>query len=218
MNGLIGKMEITGKLTLLTGMHIGAGNTFSTIGAVDENTIRNSVSKVPYIPGSSLKGKLRYLLSRHYSNDQKIKDIKNEDPEIKRLFGSSTDNISSRLQFFDINMNDESIKFLKNKDTGLNLTEIKFENTITRDKGEANPRQIERVPSSAVFDIKLMYNVENLEEIEKDLENIKIMFELLELDYIGGHGSRGYGRVQISNLKTKPVFNKIELKKFERDL
>ena len=75
MNGLIGKIEITGKLTLLTGMHIGAGNAFSTIGAVDTNTVRDSVSKVPYIPGSSLKGKLRYLLSRANSKDDKVYEV-----------------------------------------------------------------------------------------------------------------------------------------------
>lgn len=218
MKGLIGKIEITGKLTLLTGMHIGAGNTFSTIGAVDENTVRDSVSKVPYIPGSSLKGKLRYLLSRKYSKDQIAEDINKEHFEIQRLFGSSANNISSRLQFSDIQMDKESIELLKNKDTGLNLTEIKFENTIDRRSGKANPRQIERVPRSATFDIKVMYNVENIEEIEKDLENIKEMFNLLELDYIGGHGSRGYGRVKIKELKTKAVFNEEELAKYCREL
>ncbi len=218
MNGLIGKIKISGEITLLTGMHIGAGNIFSTIGAVDTNTVRDAVSNVPYIPGSSLKGKLRYLLARYYANDNNLVDIANEHIEIKRLFGCSKSNILSRLQFYDLSINEKSKEKLEKKDLDLNLTEIKFENTINRSTGKAMPRQIERVPRSAVFDIKIIYNVENLNEIEMDLENIKIMFELLELDYIGGHGSRGYGRVKITNLNTKPVFNEAELSEFNRDL
>lgn len=217
MNGLIGKIEITGKLTLLTGMHIGAGNVFSMIGSIDEYTVRDAVSKVPYIPGSSLKGKLRYLLARHYANDEKLVDINEENYEIKRLFGSN-DGILSRLQFYDLSMSEESLEFLSKKDTGLSFTEIKFENTINRKNGVAMPRQIERVPRGSAFDLKIIYNVENLEEIEKDLQNIKTMFELLELDYLGGHGSRGYGRVKISDLKTKAVFNEEELAKYNREL
>ena len=78
------------------------------------------------------------------------------------------------------------------------IGEVKFENTISRTTGIANPRQIERVPAGAVFAFKLVYNVENLGELEEDMNLLAKGFQLLQTDYLGGHGSRGYGRVKLS--------------------
>ncbi len=63
------KLEITGTLEVLTGMHIGASSAFAAIGAVDLPVIRDTLSDRPMIPGSSLKGKLRTLLALQYNKN-----------------------------------------------------------------------------------------------------------------------------------------------------
>lgn len=101
----------------------------------------------------------------------------------------------------------------------LPYTEIKYENTIDRGTGVANPRQQERVPAGSEFDFRLIYNVENTqnmeEEVKRDFENIFLMFELLEDDYLGGHGTRGYGRVKFEDLK---LIEKVYTKENEDDI
>ena len=115
MNILLGKIIIKGRIKLITGLHIGTSGDFSAIGAVDNIVIRDTVTNKPMIPGSSLKGKMRYLLSKTKYNETslKLKDIKEEDIHIKRLFGSSDPVTISRLQFQDILLSDESIKKFK---------------------------------------------------------------------------------------------------------
>ncbi|MDD3840831.1 MAG: type III-A CRISPR-associated RAMP protein Csm3 [Clostridia bacterium] len=199
-----GKIMITGKLTLRTGMHIGASSDFSAIGAVDSVIVRDMLTQRPYLPGSSLKGKMRYLLARTTVDNGQLKPIDQEPDVLKRLFGNSKDEIvQSRLQFYDLFMNEESIKKINNLETDLYLSEIKFENTINRATAVANPRQIERVPAGSCFDFKLNYNVEDVDTVEEDFKNIALAVNLLEDDYLGGHGTRGYGRVAFSQFEFK---------------
>lgn len=218
MNTLKGKFIITGKIKVLTGLHIGTSGDFSAIGAVDNIVIRDTVTNKPIIPGSSLKGKMRYLLSRtKYNSTLTMPNIKKESDDIKRLFGASEPVVLSRLQFCDM--------LLREKDYGrdvefdLPYTEIKYENTIDRGTGIANPRQQERVPAGSEFDFRLIYNIENTENIEEevkcDFENILLMFELLEDDYLGGHGTRGYGRVKFEDLK---LIEKVYIKENENNI
>lgn len=222
MNTLKGKFIITGKIKVLTGLHIGTSGDFSAIGAVDSIVIRDTVTNKPIIPGSSLKGKMRYLLARtKYNTSTELKDIKEECQKIKRLFGSSGNKeknetiILSRLQFCDMLLRD----YGRDVEFDLPYTEIKYENTIDRGTGVANPRQQERVPAGSEFDFRLIYNVENTENMEEevkcDFENILLMFELLEDDYLGGHGTRGYGRVKFEDLK---LIEKVYIKENEDDI
>jgi CRISPR-associated protein Csm3 len=200
INGLLGKVVIKGKITLKTGMHISAGNEFASIGSVDTVIVRDTLTKRPYIPGSSIKGKMRYLMARSYANNSKLSNIDEEPDQISRLFGQGGNTIVlSRLQFFDVFMNEESVERLQKINTGLFLTEVKYENTINRITAEANPRQLERAVAGSVFDFKLCYNVENEDELEEDIKIIKLCIEMIEDDYLGGHGSRGYGRVEFSD-------------------
>lgn len=196
-----GKVEITGKIKVLTGMHIGGSEVFSAIGAVDSPVIRDIFSGNPMIPGSSLKGKLRTLLAQAH-NDRETNSanrIELDAPEIKRLFGYSNSNEAhaSRLIFTD--MVAENLPELKQYGI-FYPTEVKFENTINRLSGVAMPRQIERVIKGTVFPLRIIYNVEVEEEMEDDLRLLKEGIQMLHYDYLGGHGSRGYGRVQIYNL------------------
>jgi len=204
--GLIGKIYIKGLLETKTGLHIGGNSDFSAIGAVDTVVVRDPFTRRPYIPGSSLKGKMRYLLTRVFASNGMLKDIQKEsadnpdDYKIMRLFGSSSPKIIlSRLQFWDVFLNEQSIEKLSKADTDLYLTEIKYENSIDRITSIANPRQIERVPAGALFDFNLVYNIEDENELQEDMKNVGYAMMLLEHDYLGGHGSRGYGKVQFSD-------------------
>jgi CRISPR-associated protein Csm3 len=199
------KINISGELEVLTGMHIGGSDAFSAIGATDSPVIRDPVGNLPMIPGSSLKGKMRTLLARQ-CNEALAKTPDGDDDRIKRLFGSANDERfkPARMIFSDM--------FLKNGDALRektdSLTEIKFENTINRISAEANPRQIERVVRGSKFDIDLIYeisldqtgNFPSKDEILEDFGLLAAGFRLLQYDYIGGSGSRGYGRVGVGLL------------------
>lgn len=212
---MLTKIEITGIIKVMTGMHIGGSSVFAAIGAVDSPVIRDAYSDDPMIPGSSVKGKMRYLLSRQYSGDKVFVDLKDEDIRVKRLFGYSADGSEdasdqrkkcmSRLQFPDM--------FLSNKSKldaeGIETTEVKFENSINRITAEANPRQIERTVRGSEFAIHWIYNVEKEEEIVSDFETIAEGLRLLKYDYLGGHGSRGYGKVDFADLGVDCVTGEI---------
>ncbi|HZJ83115.1 MAG TPA: type III-A CRISPR-associated RAMP protein Csm3 [Clostridia bacterium] len=196
------KILIKGQIELLTGLHIGGSESYSAIGAVDSPVVRDSISGNPIIPGSSIKGKMRSLLQKTFGassgHDQ-------DHEEVLRLFGSGNSRkggiFPSRLKFSDCYMNLEKLEELKV--ANIRLTEIKTENTINRQTSEANPRQIERVVRGTIFDFELIYDVleGHEDEVEDDFKNISIAFTLLEKDYLGGHGSRGSGRVKFNNLE-----------------
>lgn len=202
---MYGKLEISGVIESLTGLHIGGGSQFAAIGAVDSVVIKDIQDDLPMIPGSSLKGKLRSLLSKQLSAGELPKGHNQDDDRIKRLFGhaESKNPKTSRIYFSDIFMSEESREELENSD--MDATEIKFENTITRSTGVANPRQIERAIKGIRYDMSLIYNIENESEIEEDFKLLKMAFKLLKYDYLGANGSRGYGRVDIKDLDVKAL-------------
>ena len=198
------KLIITADITLLTGMHIGASNDFSPIGAVDSVVIKDPLTGKPIIPGSSIKGKLRTIMAKIKSDSMFLPNHDNDDEDIKKLFGSSVKNniLEAKLQFYDLFL--KNADELERKNLDLGYTEIKFENTINRVTAVANPRQLERVPAGAVFGFRLIYNAYNNSSNEKiinDFELISNGIKALQLDYIGGNGSRGYGKISFSNFK-----------------
>lgn len=196
---MFGKIKISGSIKVETGLHIGGSSAFSAIGAVDLPVIRDVWDNKPMIPGSSLKGKMRTLLAKQYVEVWGLTKEHNEDDDkVRRLFGSTSDKENpkiSRLLFGDC--------FLSNAEEldelGIGTTEVKFENTISRKTAVAKPRQIERAVRGTKYQLNLIYNVETdkLEEIKEDFKTLAEGFKLLEYDYLGGHGSRGYGQVKI---------------------
>ena len=146
-------------------------------------------------------------------------NIDDDDEVISRLFGSAGKKGAcfARLQFFDLFLTRKSVEVFKNLDTDTYIGEIKWENTIARLTGSANPRQIERVPAGAEFEFKLVYNIEDEEQIDEDMKILAQGFQLLQMDYLGGHGSRGYGRVKFSDFKVKAINKKIDINKYECD-
>ena len=211
---MLTKIQIQGKMIVKTGLHIGGGEAFAAIGAVDSTVVKDPVSCNPMIPGTSLKGKLRTLLAKTYNENAARKP--DEDCELLlRIFGSAKPgNVRrSRIQISDMFLENE--RALKNK--GLQgVTEVKFENTINRMTAVANPRQIERIVRGAEFGLDIVYNIEEAEKperMEEAVEDIKVLAEglkLLQYDYLGGSGSRGYGKVEFSDLCAKVVVGKLD--------
>jgi CRISPR-associated RAMP protein, csm3 family len=206
------KIKITGTINVETGMHIGASDGFSVIGAVDSPVAKDAVSRIPYIPGSSLKGKIRSLVAKAYSDSGIVPKFNDQADKVTRLFGAGAGNNNhpkpSRLIFSDMIM--ENIEELK-KNGVEDGTEVKEENTINPITAEANPRQIERVVRGAKFPLTIIYNAEkeHEEEMLEDIETLALGLKLLSYDYIGGHGSRGYGRVTIDNINADCVVGDI---------
>ncbi|MDH2998908.1 type III-A CRISPR-associated RAMP protein Csm3 [Pasteurellaceae bacterium LFhippo2] len=219
-------IEIKAILELKTGLHIGSGDSEMHIGGVDNTVIKNPITGKPYIPGSSLKGKIRTLLEWRSGEVQKAplslgQVEKAKDPQavkdILRLFGISGDTKGSeqevveigvsRLAFWDCELTPEWLKMLD--DNNLPATEAKSENTIDRITSTAgNPRQTERVPASSTFDFKLtlrQFEGDSPELVELVLKGLR----LLELDSLGGSGSRGYGKVEFQNLTVADVETKL---------
>ena len=212
-NAIRGKIIIQGDLTIKTGMHIGGGSDYAPIGAVDSPFIRDSLTQEPIIPGSSLKGKIRTLLARYRSEEHIVNSIDKDDDVIKRLFGSTKPQTISRLQFQDLFISEETKLLFESIDTDTYMGEVKFENTINRVTSVAMPRQIERVPAGTKFTFKLVYTLIDKDEAEEDLQTLRTGLELLQLDYLGGHGTRGYGRISIDNVTIKTFSGDAELSK-----
>ena len=206
---MYGKILVNAKIEVVTGMHIGGSTAFSAIGAVDAPVVRDPRTGRPIIPGSSLKGKLRTLLARSMSASVRPCEPDNDEQEIKRLFGCGRDGIKSRLQFSDA--------FLANEDElkGIGFTEVKFENKISRLTGVANPRQIERVVRGAVFEFSVVYDIDVENEIGEDFSNLAKAVKLLQMDYLGGHGTRGYGRVKFRDFSVRAIDGSISGEKEE---
>ena len=204
---LKGKLLIGVVLTVKTGLHIGDSSDFAPIGAVDSPFIRDPLTKAPIIPGSSLKGKMRTLLARVRDGMAALPSPEEDEAVVARLFGisSKTETKPARLQFRDAFVKAESRNKFKNLDTDTYLGEIKAENTINRGTGVANPRMIERVPAGMEFDFQLVYNIEDENQMKEDMEVLCRGFRLLQLDYLGGHGSRGYGRIAFSSFHVQKM-------------
>lgn len=208
---MFAKLKITGMIELRTGMHIGGSSQFAAIGAVDSPIFRDAVTGLPMIPGSSLKGKMRSLLSTQYNDGRLSPDFNDDDERILRLFGSTgkDDVRAGRLLFYDMILSNKA----ELEKAGVSETEVKFENSIQRLTAVANPRQIERAVRGSKFQMDLIYTMDakvTQEILLEDFETIRDGFRLLTFDYLGGNGSRGYGRVKFDNLATECVVGNLE--------
>lgn len=205
---MFSKIQITGTIEVVTGMHIGGSEAFAAIGAIDSPVIIDPLSRKPIIPGSSLKGKIRALLAKAYNPT--VVNHNDDSEKISRLFGSSANNklMTSRLIFSDMILDNYDELHSKGLDS---ITEVKFENTISRTTSVANPRQIERVIRGSKFKLNIIYDVlKNYQD--QALDDIKILVEgmkLLQYDYLGGGGTRGNGKIKFSNVTADTVIGEL---------
>lgn len=267
---LLGKIRLNSAIALKTGLHIGGGGETLDIGGIDKPVIRDPLTRQPYLPGSSIKGKLRSILERlhekplnrkgsrdtfRYESDDLshgFTDIGGQPTipfegaascQVSRLFGSTGvtcwilrstaeaeeleivdrntvirkhhpslsgeqefikvrgRNYPAKLIVRDCHLVDRSAEELKRIDTGLYMTEWKFENGLDRVTAAANPRQIERVPAGSLFNFELVYTVEKADQVQEDIKNIALAIAILEDDALGGHGSRGYGKIEFQDFR-----------------
>ena len=227
---LHGKIFLQGTIRAVTGLHIGGNSDDLEIGGIDNPVIRNAFNREPYIPGSSLRGKMRGLLDRHFNNllnksvgtGVQVHECKTPHeynacpvcqvfgvaPTEEKLKGKT---MPTRLIIRDTFLTDESLEILNIADTDTDFTEIKTEVAIDRITSAATPRQQERVPAGATFGpfqiIHSCYtrdqddpNAQLASELELFDTVLKGM-ELLGDDYLGGSGSRGAGQIEFENLK-----------------
>ena len=211
---LIDIKEIKGRIVLESGLHIGAGDSEMHIGGTDNPVVKHPHTGLPYIPGSSLKGKVRSLLEMESGLMTKtggkplqvsqLKDLEDGEKEkctrILKIFGSSgadSEGIaelgSTRVSFADCPVSDRWKK--KVREERLGFFEVKSENTINRIRGTAeHPRFIERVPADTEFDFTVSLKILGKEDKEL-FDYLLFGLKLLEMDALGGSGSRGYGKI-----------------------
>ncbi|MEK0085284.1 type III-A CRISPR-associated RAMP protein Csm3 [Benzoatithermus flavus] len=218
----IGRARIEGKIKLLSGLHIGAGKDTIEIGGIDNPVVKHPHTQEPYIPGSSLKGRLRFILEWAFDcvrtdgqpwgfNTGDPRQSFTPDDPILRIFGSPAKReqwgggptrLIVRDAFLDRGWLEDVLA------RGLPLTEDKTEVLIDRIAGKAHdrvgPRQTERVPAGAVFDLAMVFRLYDTGDGgRRDRECLRWLLaglSLLEQDALGGSGSRGYGRVTFEDL------------------
>src|SRR5580700_7506027 len=225
---LIGKLILEGEMRCETGLHVGAGKGSLEIGGSDNPVVKDAFGR-PYVPGSSLRGKIRSLLeqtsgmavpselvylSRRKGQEVRIHQSDRPDDEICLLFGrnpgrmervqgealESSSASPARLAVYDAPLDPESITAQMRENLDDEITEVKSENAIDRITSQANPRTLERVPAGARFHVRMVLDV--LCEEDKALAARLIEgLRLLEDAALGGGGSRGSGRVRFANLK-----------------
>jgi CRISPR-associated protein Csm3 len=214
---LYGRVFIRANILALTGLHIGGSSTGLEIGGVDKAVIRNPLDKRPYIPGSSLRGKMRSQSEKVLGKKQNnrigqvtIHTCKTESEYLAdggciicHVFGTPAEEYSSptRLLVRDVRLTDESAEAMEKANTEMPYAEIKTEVAIDRVTSAATPRSLERVPAGAVFGpAELVFGIYE----KPDFDRLKVVIDAMQLvedDYIGGSGSRGSGKVQFTEIQ-----------------
>lgn len=191
------KIIYTGVITLKTGLHIGGTNASLNIGGPDKFVVRNPINNIPYIPGSSLKGKMRALVEIYNGETNGGKPTNNPNHKAGALFGVAGDNEASHASRLIVRDAELDVNACDFSNTDLPYTESKTEVAIDRVTAKSNPRTFERVPAGAQFKLNMVLNVFEGEDEKTLTETLEQGIALLEDDYLGGHGSRGYGQVKI---------------------
>jgi CRISPR-associated protein Csm3 len=224
----LGKVLLEGQIECQTGLHIGAGKGSLEIGGADNPVVKDAFG-IPYIPGSSLRGRLRSLLeqtlglavpselvylSKRKGQEVRIHQSDRPDDEVCLLFGRTPGRVErvsggdavetstatpARLTIYDAPLIVDSITSAMRENLDDELTEVKSENAVDRITAQANPRTLERVPAGAKFRFRLVFDV-LCEEDKALLVRVAEALRLLEDDALGGGGSRGSGRVAFSAL------------------
>jgi len=219
---LRGRVFIKFNVKAVTGLHIGGSDSGIEIGGVDKTVIRDPLSGRPYIPGSSLKGKMRSLLEKYNGLEQNqrigqgyIHSCQSNDSyltcQVCQVFGVPGERdfgTPTRLVVRDIHLGDkEAEQIAKQARTDLPFTEAKTEVSIDRVTSAANPRQIERVVAGAMFGPgQLVYSIYEGADCdpEADIGHLQTLVEgmkLLEDDYLGGQGTRGSGQIEFHGIQ-----------------
>lgn len=224
----LGKLVLEGEIQCQTGLHIGAGKGSLEIGGADNPVVKDAFG-IPYIPGSSLRGRIRSLLeqtmglalpgelvylSKRKGQEVRIHQSDRPDDDVCVLFGRNPGRVEkvvgdaleaatatpARLTVYDAPLVVASITPQMRENLDDELTEVKSENAVDRITSQANPRTLERVPAGARFRFRMVLDV-LCEEDKPLLARVVEALRLLEDDALGGGGSRGNGRISFGGLK-----------------
>jgi CRISPR-associated protein Csm3 len=215
---LYGRIFITGDILAVTGLHIGGAQTGLEIGGVDNVVIRDPLTDRPYIPGSSLRGKMRSLWEKKNGVLQnwpigqgvRIHICKDASEygrcpvcQIYGVPGQLEASSPTRLIVRDVFMSSDSAKKLEEvAQTDLPYTEVKWEAAIDRVTSAATPRQMERVPAGVIFSgFEMVFSVYDHPGDLQRFSGVLESMQLLEDDYLGGQGSRGSGKIAFQNVQ-----------------
>lgn len=197
-----GNYVIRGEIICKTGLHIGGSKDSIEIGGSDNVIIRDPVTRLPYIPGSSIKGKMRALLELALDRVTNGGPCNCGECDVCRVFGSAADKTSklgpTRIIVRDSFPTEETLKMWDESSDVVEGAELKYENTLDRITSRATPRNQERVPRGSKFEFEIIVS-----EYEGDSNNLALVLEglrLLEDNYLGGSGTRGYGKVEFRDI------------------
>ena len=205
---------INGTIVCETGLRIG-GTKEGIVdpGGSDHTIIRHSITSLPYIPGSSIKGKMRSLLELDSSSNAQIDDsepCKCGDCLVCKIFGSHhmSNKEITRILVRDCQITEESETILRTaqEEKGVNFAEVKSENIIDRKTGMAAKRGLrtqERVPSGTEFKMSITLKIFDTDNEQAMVDFVKKGLNLLQKDYLGSSGSRGYGKISVKNIEIK---------------
>jgi CRISPR-associated protein Csm3 len=203
--------EVRGRIHCLTGLHIGGGKDDIEIGGMDNPVIRHPVTRLPYLPGSSLKGKTRSLLEYCYGRvpaSGQPCGCAEPDCPVCTLFGPHfKPNHSlgpSRLIFRDAPLTAASQERLRGlQEAGLDFAEVKTSTRIdrlTQIAARGALRSEERVPDGSEFDLTISVRLFVEDDEERLLRWLGEGLALLQKDTLGGSGTRGSGWVKLDDL------------------
>lgn len=205
---LLEYVDINKILVCKTGLHIGGSKDDIEIGGLDNPILRDPLTKLPYIPGSSLKGKLRSILEYiegKVSENGEPHGCMSSECLICKIFGAHgnmrREDGPTRIIVRDTNLTDEAkSKLTEELESGSLYTGIKQEVSINRKTGKASgagPRPMEFVPAGTTFSLNIVLRVFNTDDKDKLVAFVEKGLNLLGKDYLGGSGTRGYGWVEI---------------------
>jgi CRISPR-associated protein Csm3 len=186
---MIGRAVISGRIRVLTGLHIGAGKDSVEIGGIDNPVVRHPNTRLPYIPGSSIKGRLRYIMEWAFGKINVRKNNRGEwygdvwgfgeeKPEptdsVLRIFGVAGKGAwyggPTRLLVRDAFLTDKWKE--KAKEPTFTIVEEKNEVAIDRIAGKAMDgrlRTTERVPAGVEFDLAMIFRLFDMSPLEAQL-------------------------------------------------
>ncbi len=206
---LLGYKRIAGTLTCETGLRIGGSKEGIAIGGMDNPIIRHPITRLPYVPGSSIKGKMRSLLEQKHdkvSDNGEPCGCGRADCLVCRVFGPHKNVRHSlgptRILVRDAYLTADSRAWLEKalEESGLDYAEVKTENIVNRRTGVAADRGLrtqERVPAGAQFDFEISVRIFDDDDVDQIMAFIEEGLALLQEDYLGSSGSRGYGKIKL---------------------
>lgn len=199
-------IKVASKIELLSGTHIGGSESKLQVGGIDKPVIRNPITNMPYIPGSSLKGRFRMALELKYNDifsETEPSQNQESDSLVCKLFGNGKAQNTvepTRLIFRDANLAEGFDDYI----LGEEKTELKMDRKKMA-AAKTGPRTQERIPAGAKFDFEVVIRIFEGDNENLFIERLKEAINIVEMEFIGGSGSRGYGKVKFEDLEIKTI-------------